>query len=145
MDINRKMKVELERMKEKFMLLETDEERLAFKVEMEAFVENKTDKEKEELSHAFLEGAHQACISADKVYNEALRIYLDNIYDTVSWSYIAKKYFNKSRSWLCQRLNGIRVGKKEAQFTEAEKKILISALQDISKNIQDTALVIEHL
>ena len=119
---NGKMKAELEQMKEKFMLLETDEERLAFKEEMKAFVDNKTDEEREELSRAFIEGAHQACISADKIFNEALRTYLDNIYDTVSWSYIAKKYFNKSRSWLCQRLNGIRVGKKEAQFTEAEKK-----------------------
>ena len=145
MNTNEKMKAELEQMKEKFMLLETDEERLAFKNEMKAFVENKTDKEREELSDAFLEGARQACISADKVFNEALRAYLNNIYDTVSWSYIAKKYFNKSRSWLCQRLNGIRVGNKAAQFTEAEKKILVSALQDISKDIQNTALVIERL
>lgn len=145
MGTNGKMKAELEQMKEKFMLLETDEERLAFKEKMKAFVDNKTNEEREELSRAFIEGARQACISADKVFNEALRTYLNNIYDTVSWSYIAKKYFNKSRSWLCQRLNGIRVGKKEAQFTEAERKILISALQDISKDIQNTALVIEHL
>lgn len=145
MGTNGKMKAELEQMKEKFMLLETDEERLAFKEKMKAFVDNKTDEERKELSRTFVEGAHQACISADKVCNEALRKYLDDIYDTVSWSYIAKKYFNKSRSWLCQRLNGIRVGKKEAQFTEAEKKILISALQDISKDIQNTAQVIEHL
>lgn len=140
-----KMQEELEQMKQQFMLLETDEQRIAFKVKMNAFVQGKTEEEKKQLSRAFIEGAHQACISADKVFNEALREYLNDIYDTISWSYIAKKYFNKSRSWLCQRLNGIRVGNKEAQFTEDERKILIAALQDIGSNIQKTAQVIEHL
>lgn len=140
-----KIQEELEQMKQQFMLLETDEQRIAFKAKMNAFVQGKTEEEKKQLSRAFIEGAHQACASADKVFNEALRAYLNDIYDTVSWSYIAKKYFNKSRSWLCQRLNGIRVGNKEAQFTENERKILVAALQDIGINIQKTAQVIEHL
>lgn len=140
-----KMQEELEQMKQHFMLLETDEQRIAFKTKMNAFVQGKTEEEKNQLTRVFIEGAQQACASADKVFNEALRAYLDNIYDTVSWSYIAKKYFNKSRSWLCQRLNGIRVGNKEAQFTENERKILVAALQDIGINMQKTALVIEHL
>lgn len=140
-----KLKAELEAMKEKFLRLETDEERMAFKSQMDSFLASKTEEEKAELSKAFLEGANEACESADKVFNEVLREYLNDIYDTISWAYVAKKYFNKSRSWLCQRLNGIRVGNKTVQFTEAEKKILIDALQDIGTNLKKTAQIIKHL
>lgn len=40
-----------------------------------------------------------------------LRKVIERVYDAVSWSYIAKTYFGKSRSWLNQRLNGFMVKK----------------------------------
>ena len=53
----------------------------------------------------------------------------------VSLSYLAKKYFNKSRSWLYQRLNGNLVNGKPARFTQEELQTFNNALQDISKKI----------
>lgn len=69
-----------------------------------------------------------------------LRKVIERVYDAVSWSYIAKTYFGKSRSWLNQRLNGFMVNGKEAQFTQEELNRLRTALFDLSKNIENTAL-----
>lgn len=65
-----------------------------------------------------------------------LRVYLEGIYESISWSYVARHYFGKSRSWLCQRINGLKIRNKEVQFTENEKKILLDALLDLSNNIK---------
>ena len=53
----------------------------------------------------------------------------------VSLSYIAKKYFNKSRTWLYQRINGNLVHNKPAQFTNNELDILKFAIKDISNKL----------
>ena len=55
--------------------------------------------------------------------------------DIIPFSYIAKNYFNKSKSWLYQRLNGNSVNGKQATFSTEEIKIFNSALQDISNKI----------
>lgn len=55
-------------------------------------------------------------------------------------SYIAKNYFGKSRSWLCQRINGLAVNGKEARFTESEKATLDLALKDIAGSLLNVRL-----
>ena len=134
---------QLEALKKKFMLLETDRERELFRSEVTAFVDSKTDEEKQIVSDAFVKGANEACLSADKLIDEVLRNKLDGIYDSISWSYIAKTYFNKSRAWLSQRINGLIIHGKEAQFTHDEKQTLLQALRDISGKIEHTAQLIE--
>ena len=101
---------ELETLKSKFMLLDTDE----------------------------------ACARADKLIDNVLRNKLDGIYESISWSYIARTYFNKSRAWLSQRINGLMIHGKEVQFTYEEKQTLLQALRDIGKKIERTAQVIEQ-
>lgn len=42
----------------------------------------------------------------DVIEESAIKLQLQEVAEIVSLSYLAKKYFNKSRSWLYQRLNG---------------------------------------
>lgn len=135
---------ELEALKSKFMLIDTDEERKVFRDEVEAFANSKSDEEKQLISEAFIKGANEACARADKLIDDVLRNKLDSIYESLSWSYIARTYFNKSRAWLSQRINGLMIHGKEAQFTHEEKQTLLQALRDISGRIERTAQIIEQ-
>lgn len=71
----------------------------------------------------------------DAVEESAIKLQLQEVAEIVSLSYLAKKYFNKSRSWLYQRLNGNTVNGKPARFTQEELQTFNNALQDISKKI----------
>ena len=93
------------------------------------------------LADIMLECVNEDIEKADNLIHEArLRKVLSKVYDAVSWSYIAKDYFGKSRSWLNQRLNSFIVNGKEAQFTPEELKQLQRALLDLSGDIKNTAL-----
>lgn len=65
----------------------------------------------------------------------AVRIQLEEVLEVVNLTYIARKYFGKSRSWLSQRVNGCSVNGKKATFTQEEIGTLNQALADISKII----------
>ncbi|NDV45852.1 DUF5053 domain-containing protein [Paludibacter sp. 221] len=60
---------------------------------------------------------------------------MSEITEIVSMSYIAKTYFNKTKSWLSQRINELNVNGKPAQFTPEEIETLNAAFEDISKKI----------
>ena len=83
---------------------------------------------------------------ADELFNQmgevekkldelSVREQLNNDLEILPLSYIAKHYFNKSSSWLYQRLNGNPVRGKVYKFKPEEIKILNDALQDIAKRI----------
>jgi len=57
------------------------------------------------------------------------------ISDIISMTYIAKTYFNKSKSWLSQRVNELAVNGKPVQFQPDEIDTLNYAFSDISKKI----------
>ena len=67
---------------------------------------------------------------------------LGEIADMASMSYIAKKYFNKSRTWLYQRINGNIVNGRPARFTKEEKETFAKALEDMSRKFRDKSLSI---
>lgn len=69
-----------------------------------------------------------------------IRAKLGEIPEAISLSYVAKKYFGKSRNWLYQRLNGNLVNGKPASFTPAEHQKFVAALEDISDMIRKTSL-----
>lgn len=58
-----------------------------------------------------------------------------SISNIISFKYIAETYFNKSKSWFSQRLNGNMVHGKKCGFNDEELRTLRFALQDISKKI----------
>ena len=110
---------------------------------MEAVTEGKptadklTADEYEEGVSQFIEGLDTALAQADEMIARAK---LGDVPEAISFSYIAKKYFGKSRGWLMQKVNGNMVNGKQAAFTEDERKQFRAALQDISKQLSIAAL-----
>lgn len=96
-----------------------------------------TADEIEEGVNQFDDALRQALKDADGMI---ARHMLGNVPEVISFSYIAKKYFGKSRGWLMQKVNGNIVNGKQASFTEDERNQFRAALQDISKQLSDVAL-----
>lgn len=59
-------------------------------------------------------------------------------------AYIAKRYFNKDRTWLYQRINQTNVNGKPAAFTEEEIKKLSDSLAEISNKIHQISIQLTH-
>ena len=70
-----------------------------------------------------------------------IKVQLMEVSKIVSLSYIADTYFNKTRQWLYQKINGNIVNGKVAKFTPAEKQTLNYALKDISNKIGSIAIL----
>lgn len=71
----------------------------------------------------------------EEIRELTVRKQLEDISDIISLSYVAKRYFNKSRQWLNQRMNENTVNGKPAKFTPEQITLLNTALKDISKKI----------
>lgn len=124
---------------EEFKKLKTAEEKEAFKKARKSRFEAKPEDEKEEYRQKSEEGLKAAIDRAEEVL---LIAQLGDLAGALSLSYIAKKYFNRSKEWLYQRLNGYKVNGKPAQFTPEERKKLADALLDISNQVKSFALSI---
>lgn len=64
-----------------------------------------------------------------------VKLQLAEISEIISLSWMAKKYFGKSKSWLYQRMNNNVVNGKPCSFTDAEIATFNHALRDISQKI----------
>ena len=70
------------------------------------------------------------------------RAKLGDLPDALSLSYIAKRYFGKSRGWLMQKVNGNRVNGRIATFTDEERRQFREALQDLSEKMTAVAMTL---
>lgn len=87
----------------------------------------------------FIEGVDKALAEGDEMI---FRAKLGDLPDALSFSYIAKKYFGKSRGWLMQKVNGNRVNGKIAAFTDEERNLFRKALEDLSEKMSAVAMSI---
>ena len=124
---------------EEFKKLKTEEEKRAFQAERIANFKSKTPKEQQEYAAATAEVVNSAVGRCEELIE---KIELGEVANIVSVSYIARKYFGKTRHWLYQRLNGSIVNGKPARLTAEEKKTLQDALQDIGNTIKNASLKI---
>ena len=124
---------------EAFKKLSTPEEKEAFLKARKARFEAKSEEDRADYIQKSEEGLKATIDRAEEIL---LIAQLGDLASALSLSYIAKKYFNRSKSWLYQRLNGYKVNGKPAQFTPAERKLLAEALLDISRQAKDMALSI---
>ncbi len=69
---------------------------------------------------------------------------LGDTVEALNLSYIAKRYFNKDRTWLYQRLNNAKVNGKPAAFSEAEIKRLSDSLDELSNKIHQISVQLTH-
>jgi hypothetical protein len=121
---------------EKWVTLDTDEEKKAFDSEFRKFIESIPDDKKEQFSKIFMDSAISATNEArDLVDVVTVRQKMEPVLEYITISQIAKSYFKKSRQWLYMRLNGTPVNGKPAKFTDQELKILSQALKEISERI----------
>lgn len=60
----------------------------------------------------------------------------EDVSKVLKLSYIAERFFGRSRSWLCHKLNNDIVNGKREGFTVEEKQKLKSALDTIAYEIQ---------
>lgn len=129
---------------EKFKNLASDEEREKFQREREEKLDKMTAEEREAYIAISKVGLDKAVQDAEAVIETAedviLRKKLGELPEIISLSYIARKYFGKSRNWLYQRINGYTVNGKQAAFTDSERRKFFEALQDISDLIRKTSL-----
>lgn len=92
-------------------------------------------------SESGLKATVDACNDFIERAEEAiLRDKLGELPEAISFSYIAKKYFGKSRNWLYQRINGNIVNGKKARFTDNELQTFLNALKDVNEMIHQTSL-----
>ena len=110
-------------------------------------IEAKSEKERAELDEKFEhlaidnpDGPEQAVMASARRTLEAakqlkVKEQISEISKIVSMSYIAKTYFNKTKSWMSQRINELNVNGRPAQFTSEEIEILNAALKDISEKL----------
>jgi len=96
--------------------------------------------ELEKLANDDPEGFENAVItSARKTLSDIkelkIKEQIAQISDMISMAYISKTYFNKSKSWMSQRINEFDVNGKPAKFTSEEVERLNFAIQDISAKL----------
>lgn len=65
---------------------------------------------------------------------------LKEISEIISLSYISKKYFNKTRTWIYQRINENVVHGKPVRFTDEELDTLRFAIKDISNRLDSLVI-----
>ncbi len=77
-----------------------------------------------------------ARFKASKASERVFDLKEQDIMKVLKASYIAERFFGKSLSWFCHKLNHDTVNGKRADFTEAERRQLKDALDTIAYEIQ---------
>lgn len=117
-------KEQMDALKERFISAKNEKERVAVNEEIHRVCEE-DPAAVAEIMKLQLQETHR------KVDEILVRKQLEEVLPAISLAHIAKTYFNKSRAWLYQRINGLPVNGKPAQFTESELDTLNRALNDI--------------
>lgn len=68
----------------------------------------------------------------------SVRQVLNDVYEEVNWSYLAKNYFGKSRSWLYHKFSGVNNGVAD-DFSDIDREKLKYALKDIAQRVNAVA------
>lgn len=122
------MKARLEKLQERFINAKTDAERDGISAEISGLC----DANASGVAAAALDMIRETNAEATEI---VLRKQLEDILPAVSLAYVAKTYFNKTRQWLYQRINGSLVNGKPARFTPEEIETLNNALKDIGNRL----------
>ncbi len=63
----------------------------------------------------------------------------EDLLRVVNGTYIAQRFFGKSSSWFCQKLNNHMKNGKPCEFTKEEMRVLKDALYTIAFELEDLA------
>jgi len=117
-----------EQLKEREMNAKSDAER----AQIDAELEQLADSDPAEFETVVMASVRQTLAEA-----KALKVkeQISQISDIISMTYIAKNYFNKSKSWMSQRINELDVNGKPVKFMPEEIDTLNFAFKDISEKL----------
>jgi hypothetical protein len=108
----------------------TDEESKRKVDEIAIWFKDHKDPESQELFDRFMtDGLEEIEVEIADIRHQIE----DEDYRLLPISYIAKKYFGKSQSWLSQRINGTKVRGHVYTLNDEQKKIFNTAMEDLSK------------
>ena len=93
------------------------------------------------LNLAEYEGRRAKCI---EYKSDATATAFSELEDIINKSQLAKQYFEKSHSWLSQRIHGCAVLDKARFFKESEYHQLAEAFRHIAKRLQAHADEIDN-
>jgi hypothetical protein len=121
-------KEKFEELKMRDIKAKSDAERDKIHIEHEKWA----DEDPEGFKKAFLESAKKTLSDIKEL---KIKEQIAQISEMISMAYISKNYFNKSKSWMSQRINELDVNGKPAKFTSDEVERLNFAIQDISAKL----------
>ncbi|WP_163214540.1 DUF5053 domain-containing protein [Bacteroides sp. 519] len=126
----------------KYIGLTDDINRANFNKQLDLIASKYTSSEDKQVISEFInKGLSEAKADIEKLKKQAEIIKeLKTISEIVSFSYIAKNYFHKTKAWLSQRMNGNKVHGKTVYFTENELETLRFAIKDISNKLGSLSL-----
>ncbi|MRI62478.1 DUF5053 domain-containing protein [Ornithobacterium rhinotracheale] len=128
------MKEKVLELKRRYVAAKTDKERETIDQEMRLLMQE----DGEAWAEAMLESAKDTAQRAENLVTSVrAREQLEDVLPILPLSYIAKVYFNKSRQWLYQKVNGSIVNGKQSKFTEEEVNTFNKALSDLGKKLQE--------
>ncbi len=104
-----------------------------------AFAMDLTEEQKREAGQYLVE-----MINKRKRPDVDVKGMLGEISPALNLSYIAKRYFDKDRTWLYQRINHTPVNGKPAVFTQNELKRLSDSLAELSNKIHQISIQLTH-
>lgn len=119
------------------MMAANDPSTMDYLAEVAAAAVTAEDKARlDELASRLMAGAGEGLDRVENALGEQLlRDELGPLAEALNMSYIARTYFGKSRSWLCQRLNGNSVNGHQVTLNAEERETLNAALRDIQSQI----------
>jgi hypothetical protein len=130
---NMKLNEELSRLKSYYQAGNTDEFEKQAKFIRTNFTTDSECQEISKFTQNLLSDLNTE--TEDFIKETTAKMQLLDVVNIVSLSYIAKNYFNKTRGWLYQKLNGNLKNGKPAYFSSEELNTFNFALKDISNKI----------
>ncbi|MDE6296181.1 MAG: DUF5053 domain-containing protein [Muribaculaceae bacterium] len=97
-------------------------------------IQRAESEEGQRIADETLERLKNGKVTSDKL---VVDLGSEDIAKVLKVSYIAKRFFGRSRSWLCHKLNNDIVNGKHEGFTIEERNKLKSALVTIACEIQN--------
>lgn len=74
---------------------------------------------------------------SDPVLSKSIELSESDVLRVLNGAYLAERFFGKSRSWFCQKLNHSIVNGKPSDFTKEERVTLANALTTIGLELME--------
>ena len=126
---------EIRKLKEAFRNAKTDEERSI----IDKRIKEMSNEDNDQFSIAMIEAAKESSMRANELL---MKQKMKEVIPAISLVYIAKEYFNKTDTWLYQKMNGNIVNGKPSKFTENEIVTMRFALDDLSNKLKSLSVSI---